>query len=115
MFFEYDTNWDGKASRPCRTEFQQQRPHSKRVFRALERDGEWELRRRIDGKVSRTLKSTRPVDKIAWAAWICADPGTQFSDTTINEWATCLEDGRINASNLFRIYVSGRWPATWRR
>ena len=37
-------------------------------------------------------------DEIAYAAWACADPGVQY-DTTINEWHTCPEDGRINASN----------------
>ena len=37
-------------------------------------------------------------DEIAYAAWASADPGVQY-DTTINEWHTCPEDGRINASN----------------
>jgi len=37
-------------------------------------------------------------NEIAYAAWACADPGVQY-DTTINEWHTCPEDGRINASN----------------
>src|SRR5678810_430509 len=35
---------------------------------------------------------------------ICADPGTQY-DTTINEWHTCPEDGRINASNPCSEYM----------
>ena len=38
------------------------------------------------------------------AAWSCADPGVQF-DTTINEWHTCPEDGRINASNPCSEYM----------
>ncbi len=37
-------------------------------------------------------------DRIGHAAWASADPGLQF-DTTINEWHTCPESGRINASN----------------
>ena len=37
-------------------------------------------------------------DRIGQAAWASADPGLQF-DTTINEWHTCPESGRINASN----------------
>jgi len=37
-------------------------------------------------------------DRIGYAAWASADPGLQF-DTTINEWHTCPESGRINASN----------------
>ena len=65
---------------------------------AVEEDRDWELRRRIDGKVAKTLKARALWDKVAYAAWACADPGVQF-DTTINEWHTCPEDGRINASN----------------
>ena len=34
---------------------------------------------------------------IAEAAWRCADPGVQY-DTTINQWHTSLNSGRINAS-----------------
>ena len=35
---------------------------------------------------------------IAEAAWLCGDPGMQ-DDTTINNWHTCPNTGRINASN----------------
>ena len=105
VFHEYDTNWDGKA---YQTVSGQNSNNSVRIpnafFDALERDGEWELRLRIDGKVSKTLKARDLWDKIAWAAWICADPGTQY-DTTINEWHTCPEDGRINASNPCSEYM----------
>ncbi|MGC3973655.1 MAG: vitamin B12-dependent ribonucleotide reductase [Nitrospira sp.] len=105
VFHEYDTNWDGKA---YQTVSGQNSNNSVRIpngfFDALERDGEWELRRRIDGKVSKTIKARDLWDKIAWAAWICADPGTQY-DTTINEWHTCPEDGRINASNPCSEYM----------
>ena len=44
------------------------------------------------------MPAERIWDEIAYAAWACADPGVQY-DTTINEWHTCPEDGRINASN----------------
>lgn len=43
-------------------------------------------------------------DKIAHAAWSCADPGVQF-DTTINEWHTCPEGGRIRGSNPCSEYM----------
>ena len=43
-------------------------------------------------------------DDIAFAAWSCADPGLQF-DTTINEWHTCPQGGRINASNPCSEYM----------
>ncbi|MDE3036549.1 MAG: vitamin B12-dependent ribonucleotide reductase, partial [Nitrospirota bacterium] len=99
VFHEYDTNWDGKA---YQTVSGQNSNNSVRIpngfFEALEQDGDWALRRRTDGKVTKTVKARELWDKIAWAAWICADPGTQY-DTTINEWHTCPEDGPINASN----------------
>ena len=41
---------------------------------------------------------------MSFAAWSCADPGIQF-DTTINEWHTCPEGGRINASNPCSEYM----------
>ncbi len=105
VFHEYDTNWDGKA---YQTVSGQNSNNSVRIpnefFDALEADGDWQLKRRTDGKVSKTVKARDLWDRIAWAAWICADPGTQY-DTTINEWHTCPEDGRINASNPCSEYM----------
>ncbi|HEY6184701.1 MAG TPA: vitamin B12-dependent ribonucleotide reductase, partial [Terriglobales bacterium] len=105
VFHEYDTNWDGKA---YQTVSGQNSNNSVRIpngfFAALEEDGDWQLKRRVDGKVSKTIKARELWDQIAWAAWICADPGTQY-DTTINEWHTCPEDGRINASNPCSEYM----------
>ena len=43
-------------------------------------------------------------EKVSFAAWSCADPGVQY-DTTINEWHTCPEDGRIHASNPCSEYM----------
>lgn len=105
VFHEYDTNWDGKA---YQTVSGQNSNNSVRIpnefFAALDADGDWHLTRRIDGKVCKTLKARDLWDRIAWAAWVCADPGTQY-DTTINEWHTCPEDGRINASNPCSEYM----------
>src|SRR3990172_10823326 len=42
--------------------------------------------------------------KIAEATWICGDPGMQF-DTTINDWHTCPNSARINASNPCSEYM----------
>ena len=42
---------------------------------------------------------------IAEAAWQCADPGVQY-DTTINNWHTLPNTGRINASNPCSEYMS---------
>ena len=44
------------------------------------------------------------LEQIADAAWRCADPGVQY-DTTINEWHTCPNSGRINASNPCSEYM----------
>src|SRR5437867_5144625 len=105
LFHEYDVNWDGKA---YQTVSGQNSNNSVRIpnafFQILEKDGDWTLKRRTDGKVAKTVKARELWDKIAWAAWICADPGTQY-DTTINEWHTCPEDGRINASNPCSEYM----------
>ncbi len=105
VFHEYDTNWDGKA---YQTVSGQNSNNSVRIpnqfFSVLEADGDWQLKRRIDGKACKTIKARDLWDRIAWAAWICADPGTQY-DTTINEWHTCPGDGRINASNPCSEYM----------
>src|SRR5262249_5801022 len=55
-------------------------------------------------KPRRTLRARDLWDQIAYAAWACADPGVQF-DTTINEWHTCPNDDKINASNPCSEYM----------
>ena len=107
VFHEYDTNWEGKA---YQTVAGQNSNNTVRVpnefFSTLERDGDWALRRRTDGEVSKTVKARDLWDRISWAAWVCADPGVQY-DTTINDWHTCPGDGAYQrVESLFRIYVS---------
>ncbi len=98
-FPEYDTDWDSEA---YLTVSGQNSNNSVRVpnsfFEVLDKGGEWPLRRRTDDKVIKKIPAEQLWDEIAYAAWACADPGLQY-DTTINEWHTCPEDGRINASN----------------
>jgi ribonucleoside-diphosphate reductase alpha chain len=67
-------------------------------IRAVEADADWQLLRRTDGKVAKTLKANDLWNQVTFGAWRCADPGVQFDDT-INEWHTCPAGGRINASN----------------
>ncbi len=69
-----------------------------KFMEAVAKDKQWELIRRTDGKVARTVAARDLWNQISYAAWSCADPGLQFDDT-INEWHTCPLDGRINASN----------------
>lgn len=71
---------------------------------AVRDDKEWSLTRRTDGKVHKTIRARDLWTRIAEAAWQCADPGVQF-DSTINEWHTCPEGGRINASNPCSEYM----------
>ena len=104
-FQTYDTDWLGEA---YGTVSGQNSNNSVRVsntfMQAVQSDGPWSLRRRIDGKVHKTMKAKDLWNEIANAAWASADPGLQF-DTTINEWHTCPEDGRINASNPCSEYM----------
>jgi ribonucleoside-diphosphate reductase alpha chain len=65
---------------------------------AVLNDGDWALTWRTDGRIVKRVKARYLWEKIAKAAWACADPGIQF-DTTINQWNTCPETGRINATN----------------
>ncbi len=67
-------------------------------------DGDWNLTRRTDGAVAKTVKARDLWRQISEAAWACADPGLQF-DTIINEWHTCPEGGRIRGSNPCSEYM----------
>ncbi|MGZ3658179.1 MAG: adenosylcobalamin-dependent ribonucleoside-diphosphate reductase, partial [Bdellovibrionota bacterium] len=71
--------------------------------RVLE-DKTWETRLRTTGAVYKTLRARELFDKIAHAAWACADPGVQF-DTTINKWHTCPNTDKINGSNPCSEYM----------
>ena len=71
---------------------------------AIEEDGDWDLIARTDGSVMKTVKARDLWNKIADAAWRCADPGVQY-DTTINEWHTSPMGGRIRASNPCSEYL----------
>src|SRR5476651_1701838 len=73
-------------------------------FNALKGGNAWDLVSRMSGKAIKTIPSQKLWDDVAFAAWACADPGVQF-DTTINEWHTCPEGGRINASNPCSEYM----------
>jgi ribonucleoside-diphosphate reductase alpha chain len=78
---------------------------SKEFLEAVDRDDNWQLRWRTNrSHVSRTVKARELWRSIADAAWRCADPGVQF-DSTINDWHTRPEAGRINASNPCSEYM----------
>ncbi|MEE9404794.1 MAG: vitamin B12-dependent ribonucleotide reductase, partial [Algisphaera sp.] len=73
-------------------------------FRAVRENADWGLIRRTDGELAKTVNAKELWNQIGYAAWRCADPGVQY-DTTINEWHTCPEGGRINASNPCSEYM----------
>ncbi len=104
-FKTYDTDWDSDA---YLTVAGQNSNNSVRVtndfLNAVEAGKDWDLIQRIDGKVAKRVNASELWDKIAHAAWACADPGLQY-DTTINEWHTCPAGGRINASNPCSEYM----------
>lgn len=73
-------------------------------MKAVEEDKDWDLVGVKDGKAHKTVKARDIWRQIAEAAWECADPGLQF-DTTINDWHTTPNAGRINGSNPCSEYM----------
>jgi len=73
-------------------------------LKAVENDEQWQLIRRTDGAVSKTVSARELWEKIARAAWESADPGVQYHDT-INAWNTCPNSGDIKGSNPCSEYM----------
>ena len=110
-----DTNWQGEA---YLTVSGQNSNNSVRVpnqfMDSVKQGGDWNLYWRTELERSeaedrepepcKTMDAGGLWDKVAYTAWACADPGVQF-DTTINEWHTCPEGGRINGSNPCSEYM----------
>jgi ribonucleoside-diphosphate reductase alpha chain len=111
----YNTDWNSEA---YSTVSGQNSNNSVRVtndfMNAVLNDSDWNLYWRVEKKKAKeenrlpkpckTLKARELWDQIGFAAWASADPGLQY-DTTINEWHTCPESGRINASNPCSEYM----------
>ena len=104
-FQEFDTDWQGEA---YVTVSGQNSNNSVRVtadfMDAVDQDNDWDLIRRTDGAVHKTIRARDLWNRIGTAAWQSADPGLQF-DTTINEWHTTPAGGRINGSNPCSEYM----------
>ena len=104
-FPTYDTDWDSEAYVSVSG---QNSNNSVRVtdafLKAVKEDAPWELVRRTDGKVAKTVSARELWDQVGHAAWACADPGIQFHDT-VNAWHTCPEDGPIRGSNPCSEYM----------
>ncbi|MEP3635497.1 MAG: vitamin B12-dependent ribonucleotide reductase [Shimia thalassica] len=104
-FPTYDTDWDSEAYASVSG---QNSNNSIRVtdafLKAVENDDDWELIRRTDGSVAKTIKARKLWEDVGHAAWACADPGIQYHDT-VNAWHTCPEDGEIRGSNPCSEYM----------
>ncbi len=114
-FPEYNTDWNSEA---YATVSGQNSNNSVRVsnefMQAVIDDSNWNLYWRTELKKAKkaerkpvackTVKARDIWEQIGFAAWSSADPGLQY-DTTINEWHTCLNDGKINASNPCSEYM----------
>ena len=74
-------------------------------MRAYENGANFGLRARSTGEIIEEVDAKQLFRKMSEAAWACADPGIQY-DTTINDWHTNPETGRINASNPCSEYMS---------
>ncbi|SNS58580.1 vitamin B12-dependent ribonucleotide reductase [Antarctobacter heliothermus] len=104
-FPTYDTDWDSEAYASVSG---QNSNNSIRVtdafLKAVREDKPWELIRRTDGAVAKTIKARDLWEQVGHAAWACADPGIQFHDT-VNAWHTCPADGEIRGSNPCSEYM----------
>lgn len=101
----FDVDFDGKDTVSIQY---QNANNSVRVtdefMKAVEADGDWDLKAVKTGEVVKTIKARDLWQSIAQASWECADPGLQF-DSTINHWHTASNTGRINGSNPCSEYM----------
>ena len=104
-----DAGYDGSFTGPAYASvFFQNSNNSVRVtdefMRAVLDDGEWQTHAVTTGQVMDTYRARDLMRQIAEGTHICGDPGMQF-DTSINEWHTCPNTSRINASNPCSEYM----------
>jgi ribonucleoside-diphosphate reductase alpha chain len=101
----YDSSLDGPAYGSV---FFQNANNSVRVsddfMQAAQEDREWKTRYVTSGGDCQTYKARDLLRMICESTYFCGDPGMQF-DTTINDWHTCANSGRINASNPCSEYM----------
>ncbi len=104
-FEEYDINWNSEAYATVSGQNSNNSVRLTNAFlEAVENDDSWDLIRRTDGQTSKRVSARSLWDKINRSSWSSADPGLQF-DSTINEWHTCPQGGKIRASNPCSEYM----------
>ena len=104
-----DAGYDGSFTGPAYASvFFQNSNNSVRVpdefMRAVLDDKEWRTRAVTDGRVVEKYQARDLMRAIADGTHVCGDPGMQF-DTTVNDWHTCPNTARINASNPCSEYM----------
>ena len=101
----YDSSLDGPAYGSV---FFQNANNSVRVtdefMHAVQEDREWKTKYVTTGQPCDTYKARDLLRMIAESTYFCGDPGMQY-DTTINDWHTCSNTARINASNPCSEYM----------
>ena len=105
-----DAGYDGSLTGPAYASvFFQNSNNSLRVpdefMRAVVDDDEWYTRAvSRDRRIMGTYRARELMRAVAEGAHVCGDPGMQF-DTTVNDWHTCPNTARINASNPCSEYM----------
>ena len=104
-----DAGWDMSLNGDAWSSIQFQNANksvrvTQEFLKAYEEGLDWELRSVTTGEVLDTYKARDMMQWIAEAAWQCGDPGMQY-DTMINDWHTCSNTDRINASNPCSEYM----------
>ncbi len=101
----YDSDFNGEA---YQTVSGQNSNNSVRIsdkfMNSVLEGGKWQTIARTNREVVDTYDARNLYEQIAYAAWACADPGVQFDDT-INDWHTCPNTAKINASNPCSEYM----------
>jgi ribonucleoside-diphosphate reductase alpha chain len=101
----YDSSLDGPAYGSV---FFQNANNSVRVtdefMHAVQEDREWKTKYVTSGQPCDTYKARDLLRMIGESTYFCGDPGMQY-DTTINDWHTCSNTARINASNPCSEYM----------
>jgi len=101
----YDSSLDGPAYGSV---FFQNANNSVRVtdefMRAVQEDREWKTKYVKNDQPCDTYKARDLLRMIAESTYFCGDPGMQY-DSTINDWHTCSNTARINASNPCSEYM----------
>ncbi|MET0894933.1 MAG: vitamin B12-dependent ribonucleotide reductase, partial [Acidimicrobiia bacterium] len=101
----FDMDLDGRDSHSIQY---QNANNSMRVtdafMQAVLDDKDWDLIGVTTGETVRKIRARDLMRQFSESAWQCADPGMQF-DTTINNWHTAPNTGRINGSNPCSEYM----------